>query len=80
MDALKRSLAGGASKRAAPAEKAARKAAKGKKPKKRAAGQREMLLPISGSGSRRKRAPRKPRRKPQNRCVRRQAAPRKPDD
>jgi DNA end-binding protein Ku len=45
MDALKRSLAG--SKQAAPtAEKA-----KGKKPKKRAEGQREMLLPISGSVS-----------------------------
>src|SRR5256884_1367660 len=46
MDALKRSLAG--TKQATPpAEKA-----KGKKPKKAAAGQREMLLPISGSGKR----------------------------
>jgi len=43
MDALKRSLAG--EKEAAPATKA-----KGKKPKKAAAGQREMLLPISGGG------------------------------
>jgi len=52
MDALKRSLAG--EKRAAPADaKAADKAkAKGKKPRKAAAGQREMLLPISGSGKR----------------------------
>jgi DNA end-binding protein Ku len=40
MDALKRSLAG---ERQAPAP-----TAKGKKPKKRAEGQREMLLPISG--------------------------------
>jgi DNA end-binding protein Ku len=45
MDALKRSLA--SEKPAAPAEKA-----KGKKPKKAAAGQREMLLPISGGGKR----------------------------
>ena len=46
MDALKRSLAG--TKQAAPAAEKA----KGKKPKKRAEGQREMLLPISGSGKR----------------------------
>ena len=46
MDALKRSLAG--EKQSAPA--AAK--AKGKKPRKAAAGQREMLLPISGSGKR----------------------------
>jgi DNA end-binding protein Ku len=45
MDALKRSLA--SEQGAAPAAKA-----KGKKPKKAAAGQREMLLPISGSGKR----------------------------
>ncbi len=46
MDALKRSLAN--EKQAAPAAKA-----KGKKPSKAAAsGQREMLLPISGSGKR----------------------------
>ena len=54
MDALKRSLA--SEKQAAPAAKA--KAGKGKKPKKRAEGQREMLLPISGkaaSAQRRKR-------------------------
>jgi DNA end-binding protein Ku len=56
MDALKRSLSGGGEKKApgakAPAAKAAPavKAAKGKK--KRAEGQREMLLPISGSGKR----------------------------
>jgi DNA end-binding protein Ku len=45
MDALKRSLANG--KQAAPATKA-----KGKKAGKTASGQREMLLPISGSGKR----------------------------
>ena len=50
MDALKRSLAN--EKQATPA--AAREAvkAKGKKPRKAASGQREMLLPISGSGKR----------------------------
>ena len=47
MDALKRSLA--SEKQAAPA---APEKAKGKKPKKAAAGQREMLLPISGGGKR----------------------------
>ncbi|MDE2469873.1 MAG: Ku protein [Bradyrhizobium sp.] len=47
MDALKRSLAN--DKQAAPATKAK---SNGKKPKKRAEGQREMLLPISGSGKR----------------------------
>ena len=46
MDALKRSLA--SEKQAAPAAEKA----KGKKPKKAAAGQREMLLPISGGGKR----------------------------
>jgi DNA end-binding protein Ku len=46
MDALKRSLAGTRQAAAPPAAKA-----KGKKPKKAAAGQREMLLPISGSGT-----------------------------
>src|SRR6187401_1261718 len=48
MDALKRSLAN--EKQAAPA--AAKESAKGKKPRKAASGQREMLLPISGSGKR----------------------------
>jgi DNA end-binding protein Ku len=43
MDALKRSLA---------SEKQSAPAAKGKKPRKAIAGQREMLLPISGSGKR----------------------------
>jgi DNA end-binding protein Ku len=47
MDALKRSLA--SEKQAAPA---VREKAKGKKPRKAAAGQREMLLPISGDGKR----------------------------
>ena len=46
MDALKRSLA--SEKQAAPAAEKT----KGKKPKKAAAGQREMLLPISGGGKR----------------------------
>jgi DNA end-binding protein Ku len=45
MDALKRSLAS-EKQPAAPAK------TKGKKPRKAAAGQREMLLPISGSGKR----------------------------
>src|ERR1700712_1081186 len=49
MDALKRSLA---SERqpAAPAKATEKAKDKGKKPRKAAAGQREMLLPISGSG------------------------------
>ena len=54
MDALKRSLAG--EKQASPnAGKSQEKApanTKGKKPKKRIDGQREMLLPISGGGKR----------------------------
>jgi DNA end-binding protein Ku len=50
MDALKRSLAG--TKQAAPSPAKEAKETKGKKPKKAAAGQREMLLPISGSGKR----------------------------
>jgi DNA end-binding protein Ku len=45
MDALKRSLA--SEQQSAPPARA-----KGKKPRKAAAGQREMLLPISGSGKR----------------------------
>jgi DNA end-binding protein Ku len=45
MDALKRSISG---KPAAPKAEAAAKPAKGKKPRKAAAVQREMLLPISG--------------------------------
>jgi DNA end-binding protein Ku len=54
MDALKRSLA--SEKQAAPAAAKAQdkgeEKAKGKKPRKAAAGQREMLLPISGNGKR----------------------------
>jgi len=59
MDALKRSLAN--EKQAAPKENGKETArettkeavkAKGKKPRKAASGQREMLLPISGSGKR----------------------------
>jgi DNA end-binding protein Ku len=48
MDALKKSIAN--EKDAAPAAKVAKETAKAKKPKKRAEGQREMLLPISGKG------------------------------
>jgi DNA end-binding protein Ku len=50
MDALKRSLADGPQAASSPAKTTANAAAKtkGKKPKKRAEGQREMLLPISG--------------------------------
>ena len=57
MDALKRSLAG--EKQLASATKGQEKGqektqvkSKAKKPRKAAAGQREMLLPISGSGKR----------------------------
>ncbi|WOH48686.1 Ku protein [Bradyrhizobium sp. sBnM-33] len=52
MDALKRSLA--SEKEAAPAraQEKAQEKSKGKKPRKAAAGQREMLLPISGNGKR----------------------------
>jgi DNA end-binding protein Ku len=51
MDALKRSLAN--EKQASPAAKeSVKETAKGKKPRKAASGQREMLLPISGSGKR----------------------------
>jgi len=50
MDALKRSLA--SEKQSAPVAAKETTKAKGKKPKKAAAGQREMLLPISGGGKR----------------------------
>jgi DNA end-binding protein Ku len=50
MDALKRSLA--SEKQSAPAAAKTTDKTKGKKPRKAAAGQREMLLPISGSGKR----------------------------
>jgi len=59
MDALKRSLADGPQAASSPAKATAADAAaktKGKKPKKRIEGQREMLLPISG-----KRAKEEPR-------------------
>jgi DNA end-binding protein Ku len=62
MDALKRSLADGPQAASSPAKATASTAAnaaaktKGKKPKKRVEGQREMLLPISG-----KRAKEEPR-------------------
>ena len=54
MDALKRSLASEKQPSPAPATETSRETAKakGKKPRKAAAGQREMLLPISGSGKR----------------------------
>lgn len=55
MDALRKSLAG--SKQAAPAA-----AAKPKKAKKRIAGQKEMLLPITGKGSTERKAAEKPAR------------------
>jgi DNA end-binding protein Ku len=48
MDALKRSISGKPAPAAAKAPAAKAPAAKGKKPRKAAAGQREMLLPISG--------------------------------
>src|SRR5258708_33948734 len=54
MDALKRSLASEKQSAPAAAKETARETAKakGKKPKKAASGQREMLLPISGGGER----------------------------
>jgi DNA end-binding protein Ku len=66
MDALKRSLA--SEKQSAPA------AAKGKKPKKAAAGQREMLLPISGGGKRAAKEASKPEPKKAEKPVRASAA------
>jgi DNA end-binding protein Ku len=68
MDALKRSISG----KPAPAAKeaAAPKAAKGKKPRKAAAGQREMLLPIAGKRAAKaeeKRAPKDVKAKPRAR-------------
>jgi DNA end-binding protein Ku len=62
MDALKRSISG------KPAAEA--KAAKGKKPRKAAAGQREMLLPISGKRAAKaeeKRAPKEAKARPRAR-------------
>ena len=58
MDALKKSLAGAGERKAAPAPVKAPQAVKAKGKKKRAEGQREMLLPISGSGKRAKEEPR----------------------
>jgi DNA end-binding protein Ku len=68
MDALKRSISG----KPAPAAKpvAEPKAAKGKKPRKAAAGQREMLLPIAGKRTAKaeeKRAPKDVKAKPRAR-------------
>src|SRR3954468_22596863 len=48
MDALKKSIAN--EKDASPAAKVTKDVVKGKKPKKRVEGQREMLLPIAGKG------------------------------
>ena len=59
MDALKKSLAGAG--KAAPAAAKAAPAAKAKG-KKRAEGQREMLLPISGSGNGKKAAKEAPKK------------------
>jgi len=69
MDALKRSISG---KPAAEKPVAAPKPAKGKKPRKAAAGQREMLLPISGKRAAKpeeKRAPKEAKAKPRARKV-----------
>ena len=66
MDALKRSLA--SEKQSAPAAAKTTEKAKGKKPRKAAAGQREMLLPISGSG---KRAAKQEPKKARSRCAHR---------
>jgi DNA end-binding protein Ku len=67
MDALKRSISG---KPAAAKPVAEPKAAKGKKPRKAASGQREMLLPISGKRAAKaeeKRAPKDVKAKPRAR-------------
>jgi DNA end-binding protein Ku len=67
MDALKRSISG---KPAAAKAEVAPKAAKGKKPRKAAAGQREMLLPISGKRAAKaeeKRAPKEVKARPRAR-------------
>ena len=62
MDALKRSLA--SEKQTAPAADKVQEKTKGKKPRKAAAGQREMLLPISGKRAKEapKEAPKKAER------------------
>ena len=52
MDALKRSLAGEKQPATAKAQEKTQEKSKGRKPRKAAAGQREMLLPISGNGKR----------------------------
>jgi len=70
MEALKRSLAGGkpdkakagVEQSAASKPATAAKSAKGKKPRKPAAGQKEMLLPISGSKAAKAEAGKKPAR------------------
>src|SRR3954447_21193913 len=67
MDALKRSIS---AKPAEASKPAAAKAAKGKKPRKAAAGQREMLLPIAGKRTAKaeeKRAPKDVKAKPRAR-------------
>jgi DNA end-binding protein Ku len=67
MDALKRSIS---AKPAEASKPAAAKAAKGKKPRKAAAGQREMLLPIAGKRAAKadeKRAPKEVKAKPRAR-------------
>jgi len=78
MDALKKSLAN--EKQAAPAARAEGKTAetkaKGKKPKKRIEGQREMLLPISGSGKREPKEVAKPEPKKAEKPVRAQGGAR----
>jgi DNA end-binding protein Ku len=68
MDALKRSISGKSAAAAKP--EPAAKPAKGKKPRKAAAGQREMLLPISGKRAAKaeeKRAPKEVKAKPRAR-------------
>jgi DNA end-binding protein Ku len=61
MDALKRSIAG--ERKSAPAKAASSEpAAKGKKPRKAAQGQREMLLPISGKRAKEEAAKQEPKK------------------
>jgi DNA end-binding protein Ku len=74
MDALKRSLAGEKQASPAAAKGQAKAQAKGKKPKKRVEGQREMLLPISGGGKRAVKETSKPEPKKAAKPVRAPAA------
>jgi DNA end-binding protein Ku len=63
MDALRRSVGGAASREAEAPKKAA------KKPRKAAAGQKEMLMPIAGKKAAKEAAAKKPASKPQRKSA-----------